>query len=262
MSLTLTILGCGNSAGTPTIGNYWGNCDPQNPKNRRTRPSIAVQSDETTLIIDTGADFKEQVNRENITAFDAVLYTHAHADHIAGMDELRVVRNRSKRLVDIYGNRATIEEMRARFSYMFVEKAKIYPRVFNDNVIGDEQLGQPMAIGDIEFIPFKQNHGTMDSLGFRFGDAAYSTDMVDLDQQALETLKGIKTWVVDAAGYKMEQNQVHCTLRDLYALNEIVKAERVYITHLTPLMDYDTLLRETPDGYEPAYDGLKLDVNG
>lgn len=261
MTVKLTVLGCGNSAGTPTIGNYWGNCDPDNPKNRRTRASIAVQSDQTTLVIDTGADFKEQVNRANITRFDAILYTHAHADHIAGMDELRVVRNRTKQMVEIYGNQATIDELRERFNYMFVEKARIYPKVFNDHIITDEQLGQPMTIGDIEFTPFGQDHGTMQSLGFRFGDIAYSTDMVDLDQDALETLKGVKTWIVDAAGYKMEKNVVHCTLRDLYALNDIVQAERVYITHLTPLMDYETLLRETPDGYEPAYDGLSIDIS-
>lgn len=261
MKATITILGCGNSAGTPAIGNYWGNCDPNESKNRRSRPSIAVQSDKTTIVVDTGPDIRDQMNREDIKTVDAVLYTHSHGDHIAGIDDLRIFRLRHKKLVPVYGMRETLAELEARFSYMFIEQAAIYPKVLEPNIIEPDQFGRVMTIGDIEFVPFGQDHGTCASLGFRFGDTAYSTDVVRLDEAALSALKGIRIWIVDAAGYKMEQNSVHMTLRQLYAANEVVGAGQVYLTHLSPLMDYETLRRELPQGYEPAWDGLKISAS-
>lgn len=259
MSLKITILGCGNSAGTPAIGNHWGNCDPNEPRNRRLRPSIAVQSETTTLIIDTGPDFREQMNRENISRIDAVIYTHAHNDHIAGIDDLRVVRHRSKQLVNIYANTETIEEIQERFSYMFNEGViSIYPQVLQPHVIPDSQFGRTLTIGDISMVPFNQDHGTCRTLGFRFGDLAYSTDVVSLSEESCRILSGVKTWIVDGAGYKIENNLVHLTLRQVYELNEKIGAEKVYLTHLTPGMDYRSLLKELPAGFEPAYDGLVL----
>ena len=258
MSVTVTILGCGNSEGTPSIGNEWGACDPAEPKNIRTRPGIAIRSAKTTLIIDTGPDFKAQMNRENIKTLDAVLYTHAHGDHIMGIDDLRPIYKRKREAIHIYGDQATITELRTQFSYQFIEKATIYPKVLESNVIPASQFGKPMTIGNIEFIPFEQDHGTCMSLGFRFGDLAYSTDLVGLPAQSIETLQGIKTWIVDAAGYKMPINRVHYTLEKLYEANEIVGAKQVYLTHLSPAMDYRTLTEELPKGYAPAYDGLQI----
>lgn len=254
-------MGCGNSAGTPAIGNVWGNCDPVEPRNRRTRASALVRSASTTLVIDTGTDFREQLNSANVSEIAAVLYTHSHGDHIYGIDELRVLRNRTKKLVDIYGDRQAIKEIRERFAYMFEERNDgIYPRVLIENIIDESVYYNSFFIGDIRIIPFEQDHGTCTSLGFRFGDLAYSTDMVNLDRKALDTLAGIRTWVVDAAGYRMEKNAVHATLRQVFALNEIIGARDVYLTHLSPAMDYRTLLKELPDGYKPAYDGLTLDI--
>lgn len=260
MSIKVTILGCGNSAGVPSIGNYWGNCDPDEPKNRRTRPSIAVQSAKTTLVVDTGPDFREQMNRENITNLDAVLYTHAHGDHITGMDDLRVMRHRLKRLIDIYGSRETLAELQMRFNYMFIEQAEIYPKVIIPHAIETDHFGIPMTIGDITLTPFEQDHGTCRSTGYRFGDLAYSTDVVGLDEKALAVLRGIKIWVLDASGYKMDKNVVHMTLRQAFALNEIVKAEKVYLTHMTTAMDYQTLRKELPPGFEPAWDGMQIQI--
>lgn len=261
MTLNFRIMGCGNSAGTPAIGNFWGNCDPDEPRNRRTRASALVSSAATNLVIDTGTDFRQQLNSANISDISAVLYTHSHGDHIYGIDELRVLRNRTKKLVDIYGDRYAIEEIRERFAYMFEDRNDgIYPRVLNENVIDKSEYYKPFLIGDINFIAFEQDHGTCTSLGFRFGDLAYSTDMVNLDDKALKVLTGIKTWVVDAAGYRMEKNMVHATLKQVFALNEIIGAREVYLTHLSPAMDYRTLLKELPEGYKPAYDGLTLEI--
>lgn len=260
MSITFTIMGSGNSAGTPSVGNFWGNCDPDEPKNRRTRPSALVQSETTTIVIDTGPDFREQVNRHDVSDIDGVLYTHSHGDHIYGMDDLRIYRLRNKHLVDVYGTKETLGEMQARFEYLFIQKADIYPQVLRPTILSPDDMGKPMIIGDIEFIPFIQDHGTCKSLGFRFGNLAYSTDMVALDDKAVDILRGVENWIADGSGYKMPKNIVHCTLKELYKLNEDINAQRIYMTHLTPAMDYQTLLNETPDNYYPAYDGLSFKV--
>lgn len=260
-SVQITILGCGNSAGVPAAGNHWGQCDPQEPKNRRSRPGIAVQSENTTLVVDTSADFREQSIRNNLKTVDAVFYTHAHGDHIHGIDDLRGYRLRTGQIIETYSNRVTMEELLERFTYMFETRTDIYPQILSPNIIEKHQYGQTLTIGDIHLVPFEQEHGTCKTMGLRFGDLGYSTDVVSLDEAALAALAGIKTWVVDAAGYKMEKNFVHFTLRQVIAMNEIIRAERVCLTHMPGFMDYQTLLRELPDGYEPAYDGMVISAH-
>lgn len=256
MSAEFILMGCGNSAGTPSIGNGWGACDPKDPRNRRTRPAALVKGERTTVLIDAGADLREQANRSGVVDIDAVLMTHAHSDHVAGIDELRVLSMRHKKFIPVWGSDATIDELQSRFSYMFEEKAKIYPQILTPRRIAGDEMGSVLAIGDIRFTPFDQDHGTCRSLGFRFGDLAYSTDMVDLPDESLVVLRGVAVWIVDGAGYNMAHNMVHATLRKVYELNDIVGARRVVLTHLPPSMDYATLCRELPDGYEPAYDGM------
>jgi phosphoribosyl 1,2-cyclic phosphate phosphodiesterase len=258
--LTFTVLGCGNSMGTPTIGNHWGACDPKEKRNYRTRASAVLRSAETTLLIDSGPDLREQANREGLTKVDAVFYTHAHADHVHGIEELRVFRLRHNKTIPIYGDQSTMDELQERFAYLFIERNKIYPKVCEPNVLHAAQLNNEFKIGDITIIPFEQDHGTCTTLGVRVGDLAYSTDMVDLGQPALETLIGVKTWIVDAAAYKMEQNLVHATLQKVIDYNQIIGAEQVFITHMPPSMDYQTLVRDLPKGYAPAYDGITFEL--
>ena len=263
MNVKITILGCGNSAGVPMIGNYWGQCDPAEPRNRRTRPSIAIESADTTIIVDTGADFKQQINRENIQRINAVIYTHAHSDHVHGIDDLRVFRLRSKQVVPIYSNKATLDEIQERFAYMFTENGPegIYPRAIDPNIFTEDQFGQTIMIGDIVLIPFEQMHGvSVKSIGLRIGDLAYSTDVTSFDEKALKTLAGIKTWIIDSNGYMMPHNHVHMTLKAVFEVNKIVGAEQVYLTHMPGFMDYQTLLKELPPGYAPAYDGMTLEA--
>lgn len=257
----LIILGCGNAAGTPSIGNFWGNCDPDEPRNVRTRPSVAVRAGDTVVVVDTGPDFSRQINRENLADVNAILYTHAHADHLHGIDDLRVLRNRHKRVIPIYGLPETLDEIEERFAYLFRTGGEgIYPRVVEPRPFEQADYGREYKFEDVSFIPFQQMHGTCTSLGFRFGDVAYSTDMLDLDDDAFKALEGTKTWIVDGAGYIFHKNPVHATLKRVYELNERVQAEQVYLTHLTQLMDYQTLKRELKDGYEPAYDGLRITI--
>ncbi len=257
--LKITILGCGNSTGVPAIGNYWGACDPNERKNRRSRSSITVQSDVTTLVIDTGPDFRNQLNNANINHIDAVLYTHHHSDHMNGIDELRVIRFRGGKLVDAYMNQETYDDITPRFDYMFSGgKIDLYPPIVSPTVFSPKDYGQTMRAGDIEFIPFVQDHGSCSSVGFRFGDFAYSLDFLTLDDTAIKSLKGVKTWIVDAAAYNQDNNKVHANLATIYALNKKIGAQRVILSSLSLSMDYQTLANELPTGYEPAFDGMKL----
>jgi phosphoribosyl 1,2-cyclic phosphate phosphodiesterase len=260
----VTILGCSGSSGVPAIGNRWGACDPDEPRNRRTRCSIAVQTNKTTLVIDTGPEFHIQMNRENIKTVDAVLYTHAHADHIAGIEELRGISFINKKVTPIYANDWTLIDLRRRFDYLFTgAHGDLYPPVLTANLI--EKFGEPMTIGDITLTPFDQEHLTCKTVGYRFGDFGYSVDIYDLNQVAINCLKGIRTWIVDGTGYneayETARHKPHATWDTVYRLNDQIGAEQVIITGLSLQMDYQTIKRELKKGYEPAYDGKTFEIN-
>lgn len=257
-NLNVTVLGCGGSAGVPAAGNHWGVCDPDEPRNIRSRCSIAVRSEETTLVVDTSPEFRMQMNRENIQDVTAALYSHYHGDHVDGIADLRIFRFRNKALVPIYANDETLEVFARNYPHFLQEGDHIYPQILKPCLIEKSAYAKPMRIGDINLIPFEQDHTTCKTLGYRFGDLAYSVDVYSIDQQGMDVLKGVKTWIVDAAGYKQTDNQVHINLEKIYAYNEYIGAERVILTSLTLGMDYQTLLEELPEGYEPAYDGLQL----
>jgi phosphoribosyl 1,2-cyclic phosphate phosphodiesterase len=261
MKLTLTILGCGASGGVPAIGNNWGKCDPAEPRNKRLRASLAVQSEEGgCIVIDTGPDFRYQVNRAGIEKIDAIIYTHAHGDHINGLDEMQSLRRRDKKCMPIYGRVETIDEMAARFDYLFTSKGPLYPPAVEPFRFRDEELGQPHTVAGIDFIPFLQDHGTCQTLGFKFGSIGYSTDMRRLSTEAMDILKGVDTWIVDGAGYHYTENPVHASVPQVLEMNKFIGAKTVYITHLSLQMDYQTLLQELPEGVYPCYDGLKLET--
>lgn len=262
MTAIVTMLGCGNSAGVPQIGNEWGKCDPSNPKNMRTRPSLAVTTDNTTLIIDTGPDFRAQMNRENLTNLNAVLYTHAHGDHVHGIDDLRVWHDRQKRRIPVYGNAATIKELQQRFHYIFETNTPLYPSVVEPHIWTDHDFGIRQTIGDIDFTVFEQDHGYLKTLGFRFGDVGYSTDMANLEQPAIDTLRGIKTWIADGANFHMQTVFVRANMDRLMELNTQIGAEKIILTHMPNYLDYATMMRELPDLFRPGYDGLKIAMTG
>lgn len=257
MSGKIIILGCGNGAGTPGIGNYWGKCDPDEPKNRRTRSSILVQSENTAILVDTGPDMREQFNRHDVKDLDYILYTHIHADHTHGIDELRTLRRRNQKIFPCYGTAETMATISTTFSYMFQEdKDGFYPPALTANRL---ELYRETTLGDVRFTAYGQDHGGVTSLGFRFGNVAYSTDMKRLDERAFEVLRGVKTWIVDACSYHSDTNPVHAGLNEVYAMNERIGAGRVVLTHLSSAMDYRTLTGELPPGYEPAHDGMVID---
>lgn len=256
----IIVLGCGNSTGVPAIGNFWGDCDPKEPKNARTRSSIVIKTQNTSIIIDTGPDFRQQLNRENISNVDAVLYTHAHNDHVMGIDELRVLKFRNKKeFIPIYGDADTLIDLEKRFNYLFQGgNHKIYPQIVQPNIIHSDIKKSTITIGDIDFTTFQQDHGSCMSVGYRFSEFAYSVDILDLDQAAIDHLKGIKIWLVDCAAYKDDNNSVHAGVNKIIKLNEQIKAEKVLLTSLSLSADYQTLKKELPNGFEPSYDGLKF----
>jgi len=252
--MKITILGCGSSGGVPLIGGNWGACDPYNPRNRRTRVSILVEDREKTLIVDTSPDMRQQLLDCGLKKLDAILYTHAHADHCHGIDELRSINWLTQKPVDVYADAATLKELTQRFAYIFrgAEGGNYYkPAVTAHEISG------PFSIGSIAVVPFYQNHGAIRTLGYRFGDFAYSTDVHDFDEAALEALKGIKTWVVDCV--RLEPHLTHLHLDLTLEWIRRVKPKKAYLTHMNHTMDYDTLLSKLPSGVVPSYDGLVIE---
>lgn len=252
--MRVTILGCGASAGVPTITGNWGECDSSNPKNKRRRVSIAVQKGSTTLVVDTPPELREQCISAGIQSIDGILYTHDHADHTHGIDDLRPMAFRNKMPIPIYGSAEIMESLKSRFTYAFPAD-KMRPDIYTA-FIYDNMINGPFEVGEIPVIPFIQGHGYSISIGYRFDKVAYSTDVVDLDDSAFKVLEGIDVWIVDCIA--REPKPTHSHLAKTLEWIERVKPKRAILTHMSPLLDYNKLLSELPPHVEPAYDGLSF----
>jgi len=248
--MKLTILGCGTSGGVPKVPEFWGACDPMNPKNRRRRASVLVEGQGSTILFDTTPDLREQMIAARVKKLDAVFYTHDHADHTHGIDDLRGFYQTSGNRVDIYADTQTLGILKQRFDYIFRSQNN-YAAICRAHT-----LNGPVKVGDLKVIPFEQGHGDGISLGYRVGDFAYSTDLNMLPESAFDTLAGVKIWVVDALRY--QPHPTHSHLAQTLEWIERVKPERAILTHMTWDMDYETLKRELPAGVEPAYDGMEV----
>lgn len=260
MSFKVTVLGCGASAGVPVIGNVWGNCDPQNPKNRRTRSSIFIEYESTKLLVDTSPDMRHQLLQNNITSFDAIFYTHEHADHTHGIDDLRVIYYlNGNKSIPVYSDQRCLDELKQRFPYLFgVGENAATPEDFQVFLEAHYIDSAPFKIQDILITPFLQDHGTITTLGFRIDDFAYSTDAVGLDNAAFEALKGVKVWIVDCL--RMTPSKVHAHLDKTLEWIDRVKPEKAYFTQMSKDLDYDALCDRLPFHIRPAYDGLIIEM--
>jgi phosphoribosyl 1,2-cyclic phosphate phosphodiesterase len=258
-SVKLTILGCGSSSGVPQINSGWGECDPGNPKNRRRRSSVLVQSTNTNLLVDCSPDCRQQLLDTEIRALAAILFTHAHADHCHGIDDLRWINIAMKADLPAYGDAQHLEILREKFAYAFEPMREDLPGIYYKPMLVPQAIAGAFEIGDITVRPFEQDHGFSTTLGFRFGDIAYTTDAVRLDETAFQALEGVKTWVVDC--FRREPHRTHSWLDTTLEWIERVRPERAVLTHMGNDLDYDELNRETPEHVEAAYDGMVLEGN-
>lgn len=264
MSQRLTILGCGSSGGVPRIGDNWGACDPGEPRNRRLRCSLLVErfskDGATRVLIDTAPDLREQLLASGVGALDGVLWTHEHADHTHGIDELRVVAINMRKRVMAFADDATAAMLRNRFGYCFAAPpGSEYPPIIT---LGRLAAGEPIAIdgkgGPIQAVPFTVLHGSMEVLGFRIGDVAYTPDISGLAEESRRWLAGLDLWIVDALRYTPHPS--HFTVAEALTWIERLKPRRAILTNMHVDLDYATLRRELPAGTEPAFDGLKIEL--
>ncbi|MCL6710259.1 MBL fold metallo-hydrolase [Pseudomonas sp. R2.Fl] len=261
-----TILGCSSSPGVPRINGDWGACDPDNPRNRRTRASFLIEQigadgGKTTVVVDTGPDFRAQMLAAGVEHIDAVIYTHAHADHLHGIDDLRGYFVMTNRRIPIYAEAGAMARIRQGFGYCLeTPSGSSYPPIVEPIVI--EDLSQPIVIdgagGAISIQPLLQEHGDIVSLGLRIGDVAYCCDISDFPEATAGRLGGLDTLVIDALQYRTHPS--HLSLEQALGWIERLAPKRAILTHMHTPLDYDTVMAETPPHVEPAYDQLSFEV--
>ncbi|MGE4351362.1 MAG: MBL fold metallo-hydrolase [Bdellovibrionales bacterium] len=256
--MKITILGCGGAGGVPLVGNVWGNCDPSEPRNRRTCVSILVEEAGQTLLVDTSPDMREQLLRTKVRDLTAILYTHSHADHTHGIDNIRSLNWLLDRSIPLYADPATMQELKTRFAYIFESDRPANARFYRPSV--ETHLitpGEPFAFGSVKVQAFGQPHGKMTSMGYRFNDFGYSTDVAELTDEAFSILKGVKVWVVDAI--RERPHHTHASVDMALEWIERVQPERAYLIHMDQSLDYGKLKARLPAHVEPCYDGLTIE---
>ncbi len=262
--LKITILGCGASGGVPRVGGQWGACDPTNPRNARLRCSVLVERmsarGRTTVLIDTSPDLRQQLLAAGVKWIDGVLYTHDHADHTHGIDDLRFLAYARKRLVDVHFDETTGASLTARFAYCFATQpgSNYRPIVKAHTFAPLRPFTIDGAGGPIDVLPFPQEHGATTSFGFRIGDFAYSSDLKRLPAASREVLSGLELWIVGALRYNTHIS--HLSVAEALALIAEISPARAILTHLHDDLDYGRLAAELPQGIAPAHDGLVLTV--
>ena len=265
--LEFTILGCGSSGGVPRANGNWGACDPANPRNRRTRCSLLVRRRSpggsetwTTALVDTSPDLVRQTSGADARRLDAVMLTHDHADQSHGIDDIRAFAISQRERIPVYMDTPTTATMLARFGYVFKGEGG-YPPIADDRAL--PAFGVPWTIGGpsgaIPVTTFDQDHGAIRSVGYRFGKVAYSSDVADLPHASFEALEDLDVWIVDALRETPHPTHAHldCTLEWIAR----VKPRRAILTNMHIDLDYDALRARLPDGVEPAFDGMRFEVD-
>lgn len=260
----VVMLGCGGSAGVPQIGGAdgfgdWGACDPAEPRNRRTRSSIVIEGPGQAgrLLVDTSPDMRAQLLACGVPRIDAILFTHAHADHVLGIDDVRILNRVAGKPIDAFATERTMAELDRRFDYAF--RPWQPPHFFRPVLVPRTvQFGDVIETLGLRVQVFEQDHGFLPTLGLRVGGFGYSTDVVKLDETALAVLEGVDTWVVDC--FQRQAHTTHANLEQVVAWCERVRPRRVVLTHMGFDVDWAWLQKRLPPGFEPGHDGLVLDV--
>lgn len=255
VKLKITFLGTGTSTGIPMIGCSCAVCTSANPKDKRLRSSILVESSTTTIVVDTTPDFRYQMLRINNKKLDAVLFTHPHKDHIAGLDDIRAYNFFQQKTMDVYANALTADALKREFAYVFADKK--YPGIPQINLITIDESA--FTIGDIHVQPFTVLHHKMPVLGFRFGKFTYITDANKIDEPVKEKLKGSEVIVLNAL--RKEHHISHFTLQEAVDLVHELNVPEAYFTHIShQLGKHDIVEENLPPGIHLGYDGLVLNV--
>jgi phosphoribosyl 1,2-cyclic phosphate phosphodiesterase len=262
MTLTLTILGCGSSAGVPRPALGWGACDPNNPKNRRRRCSLLVEQTSpegtTRVLIDTSPDLREQLIDAAVDDIDAVFLTHEHADQTHGIDDLRSVVLRRRRRIPVYLNRSTGKDVLLRFSYCFESPpGSDYPPILDSCPI---EAGESRTIagkgGSLALSAFLLQHGTIPALGYRIGAAAYTPDVNDIPRESWPALENLDLWIID--GLRYTGHPSHFSVNDALSWIDRFRPKHAVITNMHSDLDYEVLRLSLPVGVIPAWDGMRL----
>jgi phosphoribosyl 1,2-cyclic phosphate phosphodiesterase len=261
----ITLLGCGSSPGVPRITGDWGACDPNNPKNRRRRAALLVEQfshdgGQTNVVIDTGPDFRDQMIAAAVHRLDAAVFTHPHADHLHGLDDLRGYVIVHHHRIPIYANSLTMERLREGFDYCFeTPSGSEYPPIVIPHII--EGPGHPVVIegagGIVTLLPFEQIHGNISSLGFRMGNLAYCSDVSGFSEATAAELENLDVLIIDALQYRTHPS--HFSLGEALEWIDRLKPARAILTHMHIPLDYDTVNAETPDHVEPGYDMMTIE---
>ena len=263
MTTTLTILGCGSSGGVPRVGQGWGACDPDNPRNRRRRCSVLIERSSdagaTRILIDTSPDLRDQLLDAKVSSLDAAILTHDHADHTHGIDDLRPLVMHLRRRIDVYADEATKASLLGRFRYCFeASPGSDYPPILNLHDIDVEtSLTIDGAGGAITLTPIRVKHGNTDALGFRIGDLAYTPDLNDIYPDALPLLNDLSIWIIDAL--RFTPHPTHFSVSDALRWIDRMKPKRAVLTNLHSDLDYASLAAQLPIDIAPAFDGMKIE---
>lgn len=259
--MRVVLLGTGGSAGVPQIGGAdgagdWGACDPTEPRNRRSRSAIAVTGPDGTLLVDTGPDLRTQLLACKIRQIDAILYTHAHADHILGLDDVRILNRIAGRPLPAYANAATLAQLTSRFPYAFLpwDKPNFFRPVMETTEI---TAGETINVLGMQINLLDQDHGFSRTIGLRIGDFAYCTDVVRFDPAIFERLRGLDTWVVDC--FQRRPHHTHAALAEVLEWVRDLRPRRTILTHMGTDMDWANLVKVLPADVEPGVDGMVLD---
>ncbi|MCX7373110.1 MAG: MBL fold metallo-hydrolase [Alphaproteobacteria bacterium] len=259
-SLRIRLLGTGPSQGVPGLGGVdeagdWGECDAHNPRNRRSRTAALIEAaDGTRLLVDPGPDLRAQLLAARVVRLDAVLVTHAHADHVMGLDELRAVNRVTGRPLPVFALPETLEDLRRRFGYAFLPATPgFYRPALEPHAV---EPGETLPIPALPARLLELDHHVMRTLGLRLGGFAYCTDLVRLPTASLEALRGIETWVVGCFGRRPHPVHAHLALVAEWAT--AIGARRTILTHMSNALDEAALRRELPPGLEPGFDGLEI----
>ena len=260
VNLSFTILGCGSSGGVPRLGGNWGDCDPTNKKNERSRCSLLIELNSmqgtTRVLIDTSPDMRGQLLKANVGKLDGVVYSHEHADHVHGIDDLRMIFFNMRQRINVWADAKTQKQLLQKFGYTFIQAdGSPYPPILEMSTI-DGQFSIQGKGGEIVFDPFEVKHGTITSLGFRINDVTYIPDISEMNDDAWGQISKTKIWILDALRRTPHQSHTHLS----QSLEWIKKSgvKKAILTNMHIDMDYETLKNELPENVEPAYDGMKI----